>query len=728
MKKIVARRFGSRFLAFPLIASLTLSVPFSAFALRPFDFTQGRPCSGQALRDLSMVEKKASDLAGLEEALQDPVQAAQRLANDFLGLAPTPVPTAGAEEEVVPGTTLEVGGYLVGGDPKAIGNLPGLSLPLYHISRLEKGEVEVSGYVSGYSLFNPEHVVMRRDELNNGTWRYFPSNQSGEAFELAMKLREKAIHRWRVSQGLTEEGLKLSRGTDVIPIVTPLIQRLDGTYEVDEEALDRLLGPYFDAIGGTAILGVGATGEFHRMDSGLRRSAIKIVAEKAKEHGRFAIINVTGNAFQETLEDAQLAVESGANALLVLPPFLEDIVNDGQVEALVQQLKKVGGNLPLGVYINPAITKWSVSPETIKQLFEAGLIQFVKDSTGYAMGEAAQATFKAYHDTGVPIGQGYDKDTAWALREGGATWIVAATGQVVPAAQRYGDSDSGQWDEIQKEIASAFDIVTVNGTKSPEGLKRVLSQVTIQGKPLMNPTIIGEPTLTNPERQAIDALALHKTLTRLVSQPAAGAEEGGMARREFLGNVAGKAAIVAAGATGVVAGILLQRGAEDGQGKGVAERTALTVTEARGILQQLAIKWNLTNLGELRIAAVSPQAVAADPNFQGLIGKPVAIGDVRLVVVPPEENRMNGLVVSFMDETRSVMVQGYGQQADTVLDNFERIAHRVGFDVSAERILPKSQAFRDLLRALIANLSHLKEEAIEEDDLIAFERALAALA
>ncbi len=86
----------SGFLPLPLI--LSLSSPNPAFALRPFDFTQGRPCSGQALRDLSMVEKKASDLAGLEEALQDPVQAAQRLANDFLGLAPTLAHPTGLEE------------------------------------------------------------------------------------------------------------------------------------------------------------------------------------------------------------------------------------------------------------------------------------------------------------------------------------------------------------------------------------------------------------------------------------------------------------------------------------------------------------------------------------------------------------------------------------------------------------------------------------------------------
>lgn len=150
--------------------------------------------------------------------------------------------------------------------------------------------------------------------------------------------------------------------------------------------------------------------------------------------------------------------------------------------------------------------------------------------------------------------------------------------------------------------------------------------------------------------------------------------------------------------------------------------------EAEKTLQRLAEKWGLADLPELRIMAVSPQMVPDHPDLKKLIGRPIAMGNVRFLFVPEQMDKMENLLGSFERENKTVLVQGFGTERDSVLDNFENTAQYLfGFTIG-ERVSPQHPSFRALLRQIVVNLSGLKDETIEEDDLIALEQALSVLA
>lgn len=149
---------------------------------------------------------------------------------------------------------------------------------------------------------------------------------------------------------------------------------------------------------------------------------------------------------------------------------------------------------------------------------------------------------------------------------------------------------------------------------------------------------------------------------------------------------------------------------------------------AQRTLDLLAVKWGLVKGSELRIAAVTPAVLGERAGLEELVGKPIRLGQVRLVIVPRETDRMDDLLVQLMSETNPlIMVQTYGGLEEKALDQFESKARYVGFTV-LPRILPHSFVGNSLFRQLIANLAGLEEDAIQEEDLIAFEQALGALA
>lgn len=306
-----------------------------------------------------------------------------------------------------------------------------------------------------------------------------------------------------------EEGLPVAERTNIIPVVTPLRREEDGRLWVDEAAVIGYFRYLKDQMGAQAVLVAGATGEFHRMDPGLRQSAIRILTRDARQTRLYVVANVTGATLEETLENAEIAKAEGADALLVAPAFVAK--EPAEMESLVRALHDLKLGLPIGVYNNPAITQGRRVPEAVVQrLYGTGLIRFLKDSTGYLRDGTWGQSLDAYRATDIPVGQGYDGEAASSLAKGGVRWIVAASGSVVKAAQQFTrTTDPTGWRPLQDQINGVFDTLTVRLTKIPAGLKHVLSQVQTQGAPLMEPTVTdGEETLTPEEAAAIDRLSL----------------------------------------------------------------------------------------------------------------------------------------------------------------------------------------------------------------------------
>lgn len=158
----------------------------------------------------------------------------------------------------------------------------------------------------------------------------------------------------------------------------------------------------------------------------------------------------------------------------------------------------------------------------------------------------------------------------------------------------------------------------------------------------------------------------------------------------------------------------------------------MTREEAEQMVRYLIGKWGLTKFERPYLAVLTPQA-ATTPEMKRLIGKMMALGDInaRILIVPEEREEILDLIVNKLLNQRQSgdLVQGFGPADDPALDYFEALAKAdvAGFTV-LKRIAPENPAFRNLLREIIALFPKTKAVTIEEDDLTAFEQALAVLA
>jgi hypothetical protein len=159
----------------------------------------------------------------------------------------------------------------------------------------------------------------------------------------------------------------------------------------------------------------------------------------------------------------------------------------------------------------------------------------------------------------------------------------------------------------------------------------------------------------------------------------------------------------------------------------------MTVEEAQGVVDWFVDKYNLKRVPSVRIAAVTPEVIEADPEMQSLVGKPISLGNLRLVVVPKETEKIHDLFAQ-TDNSLALLppgtvVESYGPPEDEALDVFEWTARSkpIGFAV-LRRQLVSSPQFIAILRTILANLPGAEIVNVPDNDLLSLARALAALA
>jgi 4-hydroxy-tetrahydrodipicolinate synthase len=169
-------------------------------------------------------------------------------------------------------------------------------------------------------------------------------------------------------------------------IIPPLITPLNSDLSLDKESLKKLLNHVISGgVHGVFILGT--TGEFASLR---RETKVELIEETTKlVAGRIPVlVGITDCAFEESLNLAKIAKDSGADALVATTPFY---MNIGQQE-LVNYYENLANSidLPLFLYNMPGNTHKHISPDTAAKLANHPNIIGIKDSSGDPY------TFQAY--------------------------------------------------------------------------------------------------------------------------------------------------------------------------------------------------------------------------------------------------------------------------------------------------------------------------------------------
>jgi 4-hydroxy-tetrahydrodipicolinate synthase len=268
------------------------------------------------------------------------------------------------------------------------------------------------------------------------------------------------------------------------PMVTPLLDR----DTLDVPGLERLI-EYILAGGVHGLFILGTTGEAPSLSYRLRRELIERTCRQVA--GRVPVlVGITDTAFVESVALARHAAQSGAETLVLAPPYYfpagqPELV--AYVERLVAELP-----LPLMLYNMPAMTKVAYAPKTIRRLLRVDRIVGVKDSSGdLAYFDELLAIARERPDWSVLIGP--EELLAEAVARGaqggvngGANLSPRLFVDLYEAARR-GETDRVA--EIQEKVVRLGRIYQVGRHASAgiKGLKCALSLLDICGEVMAEP-------------------------------------------------------------------------------------------------------------------------------------------------------------------------------------------------------------------------------------------------
>ncbi len=166
--------------------------------------------------------------------------------------------------------------------------------------------------------------------------------------------------------------------TPLTGIVPPMITPLRNRDELDVPGLERLI-EHILAGGVSGLFILGTTGEGPSLSYRVRRELIDRVCRQVR--GRVPVlVGITDTAFIESVNLARYAMDRGADAVVLAPPYY---LPEGQPE-LQEYLDHLVPELPLPVFLYnmPALTKVSFGLELVRRALDEPRIIGLKDSSG----------------------------------------------------------------------------------------------------------------------------------------------------------------------------------------------------------------------------------------------------------------------------------------------------------------------------------------------------------
>jgi len=159
----------------------------------------------------------------------------------------------------------------------------------------------------------------------------------------------------------------------IVPMVTPLLDQ----DTLDTPGLERLIEHILvGGIHGLFILGT--TGEAPSLSYRLRKDLIERTCRQVA--GRVPVmVGITDTAFTESVHLAGLAEKSGADAVVLAPPYYFPAGQPELLEYIGHLAPKLP--LPLFLYNMPSHTKLFFEPDTVRQAAEIPNVVGLKDSS-----------------------------------------------------------------------------------------------------------------------------------------------------------------------------------------------------------------------------------------------------------------------------------------------------------------------------------------------------------
>ena len=138
--------------------------------------------------------------------------------------------------------------------------------------------------------------------------------------------------------------------------------------------VDRMLESGVDI-----ILPCGGTGEFAYLSTPEKRRLVEITGKHIQ--GCAAMVAQTSGIYlEDTLSATRHAIDHGADAVMVLPPYFEGPDERGVISHYEAVAK--ASSAPVMVYNIPVHSGFDVTPALFAKLLEVDGIEYIKDSTG----------------------------------------------------------------------------------------------------------------------------------------------------------------------------------------------------------------------------------------------------------------------------------------------------------------------------------------------------------
>ena len=167
--------------------------------------------------------------------------------------------------------------------------------------------------------------------------------------------------------------METMRWRGVIPaLVTPLTALGD----LDAPALRRVIQFTLDGgVDGLSVLG--STGEGALLPAPVQRRALQVTMEAKGD--RPVLAGVIASIPADARDFAHMALESGADGVLVTPPFYYLLDQEAVLSFFTYLNREVRG--PVFIYHIPQFTKVTLEPETVARLADLPHIAGIKDSS-----------------------------------------------------------------------------------------------------------------------------------------------------------------------------------------------------------------------------------------------------------------------------------------------------------------------------------------------------------
>ncbi|KND88242.1 4-hydroxy-tetrahydrodipicolinate synthase [Tolypocladium ophioglossoides CBS 100239] len=194
---------------------------------------------------------------------------------------------------------------------------------------------------------------------------------------------------------------------------------------IDFQALDEHINRLIDT-GVHGLVPGGSTGEFTALTTEERKELLEAVVKSAK--GRVGIMAGIGDlSTAKTIELAKHAAQTGADSLMVAPPFY-DAPNLEELKGHLSDIHKASG-LPIVYYNIPSATGVSLTPSELASLSEVG-VRHLKDTSGNAPA-LTDMIFNDAISSKVTVFNGWDTLTFYGLAAGAKGSVWGAT-NIVP--------------------------------------------------------------------------------------------------------------------------------------------------------------------------------------------------------------------------------------------------------------------------------------------------------